>query len=379
MNSLQALQTISPRRSKTFRVAFICSTVSAIAKYRMGNFAWTMRRWPKVETVLWPYSVQTTVQNPWQVDMVSRPDIMQIIDHLCDTADVVVWQTLDFPHSWDLWQSMKLRHQKPFLMEIDDYVSDIPIDHEAYSHYKGQRHKIIMAQMAHSDALIVSTPYLAEQYKHHNEHIFVAPNSLDFKEWDGLETRAHDYLRIGWIGGGTHAKDLEMIAPVLENLLTKHGDKNLWFYCIHGCPDLYKKWPRVYHTLKWANINLYPRFMNSFKFDIGIAPLEDNNFNRGKSNLRWLEYSALKVPCVASPLPDFSRSIEQGKTGFLAHDLEAWSKHLEELIQSADLRRDMGRQAYQSVKEKFNIRKTALDYMRLLKGIAHGEFSDHSL
>ena len=364
---MQALAIATPKRSKVFRAAFICTTVSGVAKYRMGNFAWTMRRKPRVEAVLWPYSVQTTVQNPWQVDMLSRPEIMHTIDDLCDKADVVVWQTLDFPHSWDLWQSMKLRHQKPFLLELDDYVSDIPPDHEAYEHYKGTRHKIIMAQMAHSDGLVVSTPYLAEQYAGRNERIFVAPNSIDFAEWNSLSIRRHDRLRIGWIGGGTHGKDLEMVAPVLEELLSKYYEKDVWFYCIHGCPELFKKWPRVYHTLRWANINLYPRFMASFCFDIGIAPLEDNNFNRGKSNLRWLEYSALKIPCVASDLPDFKRSIETGSTGFLAASLEEWRGYLDDLIGSSGLRRDIGERAYKQIHSEFNVKKTANDYLAILR------------
>lgn len=368
MSLLQEYPTISPRRSKTLRFAFICTTVSGVAKYRMGNFAWAMRKFPNVETVLWPYSVNTTMQNPWQVDMLSRPDVMQTIDHLCDTADVVVWQTLDFPHSFDLWQSMKLRHQKPFLLEIDDYISDIPPDHEAYEHYKGTRHKIIMAQMAHSDGLIVSTPYLAQQYKGKNEKIFVVPNSIDFKEWKELENSRHDRIRIGWIGGGTHGKDLEMVAPALEEVISKYDDKDVWFYCIHGCPEIYKKWPRVYHTLKWANINLYPKFMNSFKFDIGIAPLEDNNFNRAKSNLRWLEYSALKIPAIVSPLPDFTRIIDAGETGFIAHSTKDWVDYLSLLIEAEGLRRDIGKKAHHKVRTDFNAAKSSKVYLQILKG-----------
>jgi glycosyltransferase involved in cell wall biosynthesis len=370
MTLLQESPTLSRRKSKTFRVAFIGTTVSGVMKYRMGNFAWTMRKFPNVETVLWPYSAGTTMQNPWQVDMGSRPDVMQTIDHLCDMADVVVWQTLDFPHSWDLWQSMKLRHQKPFLMELDDYVSDIPPDHDAYEHYKGTRHHIIMAQMTHSDGLIVSTPYLAEQYKGHNSNIFVVPNSIDFKEWKTLWSRKHDRIRIGWIGGATHRKDLEMIAPALEKVLSKYYDQDVWFYCIHGCPEIFKKWDHVYHTTKWSNINLYPRFMNSFKFDIGIAPLEDNNFNRGKSNLRWLEYSALKIPSIVSPLPDFARVIEDGVTGFLAYTEKDWVNRLSLLIEAEGLRRGMGEHAHKKIKEDFNVVKISRDYLHILKGFA---------
>jgi len=336
-------------------------------KYRMGNFAWQMRKFPNVETVLWPYAHNITVQNPWQVDIVERPDIFRHIDYLCDQADVVVWQFLDFPHSFDIWQEMKARHQKPFLMEIDDYFMDVPEGNEAMEQYSAgtPRSMVAMSQLRQSDAVIVSTPYLAEMYKNYNDRIYVVPNSIDFSEWRDLEIGKHDRIRIGWIGGGTHGKDLEMIHPAIEKILADHPE--VWFYCIHGCPNIYKNMAQVYWTKKWATINLYPKFMASFKFDIGIAPLEDNNFNRGKSNLRWLEYSALRLPTVASPLPDFARSIEPGKNGFLASDTDSWVAYLEELIASKGLRREMGRAAYQSIRENFNVTKTANQYRHILQ------------
>lgn len=367
MNILQESPTLSPPKRKNFKVAFIGTSVAGVMKYRLGNFAWQMRKFPGIHTVLWPYAHNITIQNPWQVDMVSRHDIMQEIDKGCSWADVVVWQTLDFPHSYELWESMKMRHQKPFLMEIDDYFMDVPPTNEAHDQYRPgtMRSQVALEQMRHSDAIVVSTPYLKELYKDYHDRIYVVPNSIDFSEWKGLETKRHDRLRIGWIGGGTHSADLEMVQPVIDELTQKY--KDVWFYCIHGCPQVYKTMPKVYWTKRWAKINLYPKFMASYKFDIGIAPLEDNNFNRGKSNLRYLEYSALKLPSVSSPLPDFVRSIEQGKTGFLASDLEAWKQHLEELIQNEGLRRDMGKKAYQNIHDNFNVTKTANLYRHILQ------------
>lgn len=374
MNTLIELQT-APPASKTLRAAFITTTVSGVAYYRMASLAWKMRTWPRVETVVWPYSKNTTIENPWQKDLIDSAEVRRIIDSLCARADVVIWQMLDFQHSLDFWMDMRNRHQKPFLMEIDDYVSDIPVENAGFQQLRpgGMRHRVMMEQMRMSDALIVSTPYLASQYEGMNENIHVIPNSIDFEEWDNAyeSQKKGPRTRIGWIGGGSHNADLEMVRPVIEELCKD----DVWFYCIHGVPESFKGMRNVYWTHKWSKINLYPKFLASFKFDIGIAPLVDNNFNRGKSNLRWLEYSALKIPTVASPLPDFERAIEQGKTGFLASDLDSWAKHLKDLIASDSLRKEIGRNAYQSIKQNFNVRKTSTNYMRLLKGIVNGELS----
>lgn len=374
MSTLLESQVNRPRSdSKTLRVAFICTTVSGVAYYRMASFAWAMRSWPRTETVVWPYSKEVTIQNPWQVDMVDSPIVRQRIDYLCDKADVIVWQMLDFEHSLDFWFDMRNRHQKPFLMEIDDYVSDIPVENAGFEQLgPGRiRHRVMMEQMKQSDAVIVSTPYLKNQYEAMNEHIYVIPNSIDFKEWDSARIRKDNgsRLRIGWIGGGTHKEDLEMVLPVLEKVCKG----NVWFYCIHGAPQSFKNKPNFYWNHKWSKIHLYPRFMASYKFDIGIAPLIDNNFNRGKSNLRWLEYSALKVPCIASPLPDFERVIQNGHNGYVADSHAEWAEYLSLLIADKGHREVVGQEAYDSVKKDFNVRKTATDYMRLLKRISHGE------
>jgi len=379
---LQESPELARPKSKTLRVAFICTTVSGVSYYRMGCFAWAMRKWPRVQTHLWPYSSQETVQNPWQVDMLDdlpripvksigqALTVRQYVDWLCRTSDVVVWQALDFRHSLELFEDMRQRHQKPFLMEIDDYVADVPVTNEAHSGYRpgSIRYQVATAQMRGSDGIIVSTPYLAERYREFNDRIYVIPNSIDLKAWKAPKPKKSDRIRIGWIGSGAHSADLEMVAPVIEEVTRKHP--KAWFYCIHGVPEIYKDMPKVYWTHKWATINLYPRAMASYRFDIGIAPLVDNNFNRGKSNLRWLEYSALKIPTVASPLPDFKRVIQSGVNGYLANSLDEWKDSLCALIEDEDHRRRMGLEAYKTVKRDFSVSKTARTYLNLLREVA---------
>lgn len=350
----------------------IPTMVSGQAYYRMAGFCWKMREHPRVEAVCSPFAFNQVEENPWQRDYIADPNLVyQHIDDICEKSDVVVWQTLHFQYTLDLFEEMRMRHQKPFLVETDDYLFDIGPSNAAYSHWKpgSSIRRVSDSQIRQADGLIVSTPYLAEMYQSYNQNIHAIPNSIDFGEWKGLADRRHDRIRIGWIGGASHSADLEMIAPAIKAVLKKYPD--VWFYCIHGCPQIFKDWQKqgynVYFTHKWATINLYPKFMASFKFDIGIAPLEDNNFNRGKSNLRWLEYSALKLSTVASPLPDFTRVIDHGKDGFIARDVKDWEEYLSLLVESPGLRREVGRQAYEKVRKDFNMAKTARTYLQVLR------------
>jgi glycosyltransferase involved in cell wall biosynthesis len=128
----------------------------------------------------------------------------------------------------------------------------------------------------------------------------------------------------------------------------------------------------VHYADRSVNINRFPAFAASFGFDIAIAPLVDCNFNRSKSNLRWLEMSAMKVPTVCSDISHFSQTVRQGVDGFLVknNDLEEWKRHLKFLIANPSARQEMGRQAYKRVRQDFNIKRNAAKYVRLLKEIS---------
>ena len=98
-------------------------------------------------------------------------------------------------------------------------------------------------------------------------------------------------------------------------------------------------------------------------FDIGICPIVDDEFNRNKSQLKWSEYGALKVPSVCSDLPPYD-CVEDGKTGYLAKDVDEWVEKLSLLIDSENLRRQMAENAYQKNYEDFNLEKNAKKWVK---------------
>jgi glycosyltransferase involved in cell wall biosynthesis len=171
-----------------------------------------------------------------------------------------------------------------------------------------------------------------------------------------------------------------MIAPALRILLEKYRNSvslvlvnsALKLSCeAQGIRYPFEGLPNVTEAERSVDINRYAPFAASFGFDIGIAPLVDCNFNRSKSNLRWLEYSALKVPCVATDISHFRETINHGKDGFLVedNDLGVWLDNLERLVLDENLRVSVGQAAYKRVKNDFNVKKNAPKYLRYLKGV----------
>jgi glycosyltransferase involved in cell wall biosynthesis len=365
-------------KSKPFRIAMIPTSNAGVNYYRLAQFAWQMRKHRNVEVAMFAFQFHMNEVHPWQQDITTNPVVRRQIESLCAVADVVVWQPVFYPHTLDFFLEMRAKYEKPMLVETDDNYIDVPPWNESFHSFKptaGVRQTAV-AHLRAADGLIVSTPALRDAYLQFNPSVHVIENALDFE----CSIPKHQKIRMGWIGGRTHTQDLLMVAPVIKEILAEHP--NVWFYVVNsalkyyarsvGEPYVFEGIPNVYYTDKGVSINLYPRFMAHFKFDIGIAPLIDCNFNRAKSNLRWLEYSALKVPTVATQISHFEQTITPRHDGLLVpnNDLQVWKDHLKALVTDESKRRQLGRNAYATVKKKFNVRKRASEYLKVLKGIA---------
>lgn len=390
-------------QSKPFRIAMIPASTDGVNYYRLATWAFEMRKYRNtvVDLAWFRYQCENpAVLHTWQEDidnMAPSGDVPGLtigqyvratIDHFCEMADIVIWHPMYYPRSLEFFLEMQHKHQKPFVVEVDDNYVDVPTWNEAYHSFKNGSsfRRISIDCMRNADALTVTTPHLGELYTQFNDNVYVIENSLDFKGdrkfvgWDKVSVRKHKGTRLGWIGGRAHFDDLMMVAPVLRSLLKKYPDVTLVLInsaIQESCKALGKEYPfegfsNVHYADRSVAINRYAQFAASFGFDIGIAPLVDCNFNRSKSNLRWLEYSALSIPTVATDISHFTQSVEQGKTGFLVKDNDPamWMQYLEALIQLPDLRQEVGRASYKRVKKDFNVQKNAPKYIRLLKELS---------
>ena len=359
------------------KVAFIPTNVSGVMHYRCWQQAEAMRAIGVEVAVLW-YSTKQFLMHPWEEDIL-REDVGYLlkndISKACEWADIVIWMGLHTTQSLALFHSMRIYHAKPFLTEIDDYIYAIPnrnIASTVYTPGSGLT-RILTDQMQSSDGIICSTPYLADLYKNVNK-TYVAENFINFPSWRSRFTSPRRQgVTIGWVGGGTHDEDHELIKDSVFEVLSKNKDVRFKYVCGGPCPEFFKGVPRLTWQHDFSSIKQYPKWVAKKGFDIGIAPLEDNNFNRGKSNLRWLEYSALGIPCVASPLPHFKESIVHGKTGFIASTHGEWVEHLERLINAPDLRDTIGTAARQEVKDKWNPKVMGRKYLNIIKEILNAK------
>lgn len=209
--------------------------------------------------------------------------------------DVVVLQRqLNHDHIEDM-RRMKQYANKFLVFELDDYLPNLSMK----SAYRENMPKDILKSMRRAmkwvDRFVVSTYPLADTLSGLHADIQVVENRLPVDWWQGLSTlrQQGSKPRVGWAGGMGHTGDLELVADVVRDL----ADEVDWVF-FGMCPE--KLRPFIAEVHEVIDINLYPRKLASMNLDLAIAPLEDNLFNRCKSNLRLLEYGACGFPVVCS-------------------------------------------------------------------------------
>jgi len=362
-------------------VLMIQTSNSGIAYWRLYNpWVGIHRNGLANAHVLW-WNKSLNEIHPWQYEIEDPRYMYRItaeMSQYAQMADVIVIQGVQTPAALNTIYALKDAFPaKPILTEMDDDVTWTPADHPAAQHYTPGSRLVDTAikQLKVSDGLIVSTPWLKEVYSEYNDNIEVLPNAIDFKVWDRVKKAKKPGVRIGFAGGASHIEDLRMVEGALKNVLRENKDVRL--VLVHCVPDFLRDFPGVVGVHDWARIDKYPAFLGKQDFDIGIAPLIHNRFNRCKSNLRWLEYSALGIPTVASKVGHFEQTITHGMDGFLAETPEQFEAYLQRLISDAKLRKRMGANAYNTIRASYNIDGVAHDYIRILRRFAEKGVVNH--
>lgn len=321
---------------------------------------------------------ELTFSQPWEMhldsnDVLFKYRFIGMAEEAAIKAEVIVVQMVHTPVALRLFRSLKDRFPgKPILAEVDDHFLSVAEYNPAWdSYWPGSPYRdIAISHLKESDGIIVSTPYLKEVYSEFNANIWVVPNAIDFPTWDRVQRKRRPGIRIGWAGGASHEEDMRTILPAIKNVLAKH--KGVEFVMVNGpaqsgLPSWLKDVKGVTHVSKWARIDKYAQSLAHLDFDIGIAPLVDNAFNRGKSNLRWLEYSALGIPTVASRVGHFAETCRDGADAFLADDAAEFEAKLDLLIKDRKLRTQMGARANARIRRDFNVDATAQLYVEALR------------
>lgn len=214
-----------------------------------------------------------------------------------------------------------------------------------------------------ADAVITPSTVLAKKFKKHfKKKIFICPNGVDLEQYIERPHRSQK-LVIGYMGAASHWKDLQLIGEVV-NELSKKYDFIFNIYGLVGEPleaamymynrtmkanftpeknEYYKSALDFYHQLNDVPLwhipfmppELHPKTLSMCDFDIGLAPLVDNEFNRGKSCVKYYEYASVGTVVLASDVLPYKDEVP-----YLAKNtFKDWYNKLEKLIVDTEFRK----------------------------------------
>ena len=226
----------------------------------------------------------------------------------------------------------------PLIFHIDDDLLAVPIslgEHKHRIYNSPERLQALRDNIEGVDLVYVSTPALAERFaKHAIQQPIVAGDiycSVDPAEVGALIPPALGPV-FGYMGTGGHSADLAMILPAIIEVLKKRPDTQFELFGTIDMPaELARFGRRVRHLPPVSNYADFAKHLRSLGWWVGLAPLEDNPFNRCKADTKWVEYTTAGFATVASDLPVYHRACADG-TGILARTPEEWGTAIEELL-----------------------------------------------
>jgi glycosyltransferase involved in cell wall biosynthesis len=249
------------------------------------------------------------------------------------------------------------------LFEVDDYMQAVrKIDsHELKDVVTRDWVRSAELNMRVADGVICSTEYLARRYRAFNDNVWVCPNGIDLRRY-AYARRAREGVTIGWSGGVGHVASVSRWLPAIADVLRERPEARFTTVGAPFADELAPEFGDRCRSLPFAPLEVYPASLSTI--DVAVAPSGNNNLFRGKSDLRWLEASALGIPVVGDP--EVYPEIEHEVTGLHASEPDEAREALLRLVDDAALRRRMGEAAHAHVAEHRRIEVAARRWAEVL-------------
>lgn len=213
-----------------------------------------------------------------------------------------------------------------------------------------------------SDAATVSTPYLAARARRYQPNTFEVVSPVDCERYRPRDRAETSDVVVGWIGNPSTTMYLQSLIPLCRRLVARYSNVRFEFV---GADRRVELGPA--RVRGWT---LDSELKHLQAFDIGIMPLTDDEWSRGKAGYKLLQYMACGTACVASPVGFNLELIRHGETGLLAGDEAEWEQALVTLIEDVSLRRRLGTAGLEQVRREYSLRAWAPRFHAALEAVA---------
>jgi hypothetical protein len=252
---------------------------------------------------------------------------------------------------------------KPLVSDYDDAVF-----HRYDTHRLGFVRAVLGQKidcvMRHSNIVFAGNDYLADRASLAGaDRIEIVPTVLDVMAYQPIQTRrSHEKLRVGWIGTPESWAGYGMQHTPVWSQVASENDVIIRIVGVQR-PD---SGPSSFEYFEWSEQTEVALIQG---MDIGVMPLPDVPWARGKCGYKLLQYMACGLPVIASPVGVNTRIVEHGVNGFLAETERDWREALTTLLSNTDLRQRMGEAGRRKVEAEYSLQVYGPKVAGMLSGL----------
>lgn len=267
---------------------------------------------------------------------------------------------------------LRAKYGHKIWMDVDDHWV-LPSRHYLRAAWKkGQVTERIKDLLKIADVVTCTTQRLGDKVKEFNENVVVIPNSLPFIEHSQFTyvRQPADYVRFGFVGGASHLYDVRQIFPVFQHYNHMH-----FKYCGYSqINDHAKRMADAFSNngknKNYTQIDMQPLDMYLHGYDdidVAIAPLEDVEFNKYKSNLKILEAGLKKCGIICSPNACYTDTVPDDIVTY-ARSIKDWKAAFKQYMDK-DYAKERGEKLYEWVKQNYNLVEVNEKRLKLLESL----------
>jgi glycosyltransferase involved in cell wall biosynthesis len=267
----------------------------------------------------------------------------------------ITWTNRELVQGYETFERFLKR---PRVMDVDDAIwLDWPFGKYAIPH---------IARMM--DAIVVGNSYLAEWFDKYCKNVYILPTAIDIgryaKRADSIVAQKKKFT-IGWTGLACNYQFLKLIEPTLKRFLLDHPDAELQLVAERP----WRKTSVPADRIRWVQWSEQVEATALQEMSVGVMPLPDNEWTRGKCSFKMLQYMAAGVPVIVSPVGMNREVLAKGEVGLAATKEDEWYGALETLYRDENLQIRMGNTARNVVEKHFSATKVADALAEIFKGL----------
>lgn len=285
-----------------------------------------------------------------------------------------IWRSRSFDAVWVQYETL------PYLPSVFERIVvklgrhiicdyDDAIFHQYDAHKSGFVRRLLGKKLTpllrRASLCVCGNVYIRDYIAQYCSNAIIIPTVVDTDVYRPPRGRVHEVLTIGWIGSPSTWSYVEPLLPEILPCIAAAGAK----FRVVGAGPRAESLPGV-EAIEWSEESEVSEVQS---FDIGIMPLPNEQWARGKCGYKLIQYMACGIPVIASPVGVNSEIVSEGKNGFLVQSPDDWRMALNKLLADRALRLKLGENGRQRVIERYSLQSQE---PRLLAALAQLDISN---